>query len=164
MLFRSVTVMSNIIIEINGDNFPKLPTEDEDSPLILGMNPEIKEPLIKVQDVGIESGNVCIDGEVIAMEDRELKGGKILLSLSIYDGTSTMTCKAFLTKDNSKKVIGKIKGAKGIKLAGKAGMDTFSNEITIMANTIVVSTGIKKEVRQDNSEDRKSTRLNSSHS
>ena len=107
-----VTVMSNIIIEINGDNFPKLPTEDEDSPLILGMNPEIKEPLIKVQDVGIESGNVCIDGEVIAMEDRELKGGKILLSLSIYDGTSTMTCKAFLTKDNSKKVIGKIKGAK----------------------------------------------------
>ncbi len=147
-----VTVMSNIIVEINGDNFPKLPTEDEDSPLILGMNPEIKEPLIKVQDVGIESGNVCIDGEVIAMEDRELKGGKILLSLSIYDGTSTMTCKAFLTKDNSKKVIGKIKGAKGIKLAGKAGMDTFSNEITIMANTIVVSTGIKKEVRQDNSE------------
>ncbi len=147
-----VTVMSNIIVEINGDNFPKLPTEDEDSPLILGMNPEIKEPLIKVQDVGVESGNVCIDGEVIAMEDRELKGGKILLSLSIYDGTSTMTCKAFLTKDNSKKVIGKIKGAKGIKLAGKAGMDTFSNEVTIMANTIVVSNGIKREVRMDNSE------------
>lgn len=147
-----VTVMSNIIVEINGENFPKLPTEDDDSPLILGMNPEIKEPLIKVQDVGIESGNVCIDGEVIAMEDRELKGGKILLSLSIYDGTSTMTCKAFLTKDNSKKVIGKIKGAKGIKLAGKAGMDTFSNEVTIMANTIVTSTGIKREVRQDNSE------------
>ncbi len=147
-----VTVMSNIIVEINGENFPKLPTEDDDSPLILGMNPEIKEPLIKVQDVGIESGNVCIDGEVIAMEDRELKGGKILLSLSIYDGTSTMTCKAFLTKDNSKKVIGKIKGAKGIKLAGKAGMDTFSNEVTIMANTIVVSNGIKREVRMDNSE------------
>ena len=147
-----VTVMSNIIVEINGDNFPKLPTEDEDSPLILGMNPEIKEPLIKVQDVGVESGNVCIDGEVIAMEDRELKGGKILLSLSIYDGTSTMTCKAFLTKDNSKKVIGKIKGAKGIKLAGKAGMDTFSNEVTIMANTIVTSNGIKRETRMDNSE------------
>lgn len=147
-----VTVMSNIIVEINGENFPKLPTEDDDSPLILGMNPEIKEPLIKVQDVGVESGNVCIDGEVIAMEDKELKGGKILLSLSIYDGTSTMTCKAFLTKDNSKKVIGKIKGASGIKLAGKAGMDTFSNEVTIMANTIVTSNGIKRETRMDNSE------------
>ena len=149
---NDVTVMANIIYEIDGENFPKLPSEDEDSPLILGMNPEIKEPLVKIQDLGVESGNVCIDGEVIAMEDRELKGGKILLSLSVYDGTSTMTCKAFLTKDNSKKVIGKIKGAKGIKLAGKAGMDTFSNEVTIMANTIVVSDGIKREVRMDNSE------------
>ena len=149
---NDVTVMANIIYEIDGENFPKLPSEDEDSPLILGMNPEIKDPLVKIQDLGVESGNVCIDGEVIAMEDRELKGGKILLSLSVYDGTSTMTCKAFLTKDNSKKVIGKIKGAKGIKLAGKAGMDTFSNEVTIMANTIVVSNGIKREVRMDNSE------------
>ena len=149
---NDVTVMANIIYEIDGENFPKLPSEDEDSPLILGMNPEIKEPLVKIQDLGVESGNVCIDGEVIAMEDRELKGGKILLSLSVYDGTSTMTCKAFLTKDNSKKVIGKIKGSKGIKLAGKAGMDTFSNEITIMANTIVQSTGIKREVRMDNAE------------
>ena len=147
-----VTVMSNIIMEIDGENFPKLPSEDEDSPLILGMNPEIKEQLVKVQDLGVESGNVCIDGEVIGMEDRELKGGKILLSLSVYDGTSTVTCKAFLTKDNSKKVIGKIKDAKGIKLAGKAGMDTFSNEITIMANTILQSTGIKRETRMDNSE------------
>ena len=139
-----VTIMANTILEINGDAFPKLPTEDEDSPLILGMNMQIKEPLVKIQDLSVDSGNVCIDGEVIAMEDRELKGGKILLSLDVYDGTSTMTCKAFLTKENSKKVIGKIKGAKGIKLAGKAGMDTFSNELTIMANTILVSDGIKR--------------------
>ena len=147
-----VTIMANTILEINGDEFPKLPTEDDDSPLILGMNMQIKEPLVKVQDLSVDSGNVCIDGEVIGMEDRELKGGKILLSLDVYDGTSTMTCKAFLTKENSKKVIGKIKGAKGIKLAGKAGMDTFSNELTIMANTILVSDGIKRETRQDNSE------------
>jgi len=147
-----VTIMANTILEINGDNFPKLPTEDDDSPLILGMSMQIKEPLVKIQDLTVDSGNVCIDGEVINMEDRELKGGKVLLSLDIYDGTSTMTAKAFLTKDNSKKVIGKIKGAKGIKLAGKAGMDTFSNELTIMANTILVSEGIKRETRQDNSE------------
>ena len=107
-----VTIMANTILEVNGDNFPKLPTEDEDSPLILGMNMQIKEPLVKIQDLTVDSGNVCIDGEVIAMEDKELKSGKILLSIDIYDGTSTMTAKAFLTKENSKKVIGKIKGAK----------------------------------------------------
>ena len=147
-----VTVMCNTIIEINGDRFPKLPSEDENSPLILGMKPEIKEPLVKIADLNTESGNVCIDGEVISMEDRELKGGKILLSIDIYDGTSTMTCKAFLTKDNYKKVIGKIKDSKGVKIAGKSGMDNFSNEITIMANTILKSDGIKRETRMDNSE------------
>ena len=147
-----VTIMANTILEVNGDNFPKLPTEDADSPLILGMSTQIKEPLVKIQDLTVDSGSVCIDGEVIAMEDRELKGRKVLLSIDIYDGTSTMTCKAFLTKDNSKKVIGKIKEAKGIKLSGKAGMDTFSNELTIMANTILTSTGIKREIRQDNAE------------
>lgn len=115
-----VTVMANVIVEVDGENFPKLPTEDENSPLILGMNPEIKEPLIKIQDLNVESGNVCIDGEVISMEDRELKGGKILLSIDVYDGTSTMTCKAFLTKDNSKKVIGRIKGAKRNKTFRKS--------------------------------------------
>lgn len=147
-----VTIMANTILEVNGDNFPKLPTEDANSPLILGMNTQIKEPLVKIQDLTVDSGNVCIDGEVISMEDRELKGGKILLSIDIYDGTSTMTCKAFLTKENSKKVMGKIKDAKGIRLSGKAGMDTFSNELTIMANTILTSTGIKREIRQDNAE------------
>ena len=150
-----VTVIANTILEVNGDDFPKLPTEDEDSPLILGMNIEIKEPLIKIQDLGVESGNVCIDGEVITMEDRELKGGKILLSIAVYDGTSTITAKAFLTKDNSKKVIGKIKESKGIRLSGKAGMDTFSNELTIMANTILKSNGIKKEIRMDNSQEKR---------
>lgn len=147
-----VTIMANTILEVNGDNFPKLPTEDEDSPLILGMSTQIKEPLMKIQDLTVDSGSVCIDGEVIGMEDRELKGGKVLLSIDIYDGTSTMTCKAFLTKENSKKVIGKIKDAKGIKLSGKAGMDTFSNELTIMANTILTSTGIKREIREDKAE------------
>ena len=147
-----VTVMSNIIMEVNGENFPKLPSDDENSPLILGMKPEIKEPLVKITNLTTESGNVCIDGEVITMEDRELKGGKILLSISVYDGTSTMTCKAFLTKDNYKQIVGKIKDAKGIKVAGKAAMDTFSNEITIMANTILKSNGIKKEIRMDNSD------------
>lgn len=115
-----VTVMANVIVEVDGENFPKLPTEDENSPLILGMRPEIKEPLVKIQNLNVDSGNVCIDGEVISMEDRELKGGKILLSIDVYDGTSTMTCKAFLTKDNSKKVIGRIKGAKRNKTLWKS--------------------------------------------
>ena len=70
----------------------------------------------------------------------------------MYDGTSTLTCKAFLNKDQSKKVQGRIAKAKGIKIAGTAGMDSFSNELSVMANTIVETEGLKKEIRMDNSE------------
>ena len=146
-----VTVIANTIIEVENADIPELPTEAEDTPLILGMTPVINEPLVKISELGVEDGKVSIDGEVIGMEDRELKSGKTLLSFDIYDGTSSITCKAFLNKENNKKVIKRIKNAKGIRIAGTAQMDSFSNELTIMANTIVESEGIKKQIRQDNS-------------
>ena len=94
----------------------------------------------------------ALEGEVIDMEDRELKSGKTLLSFDLYDGTSTMTCKAFLKKDKAKKIMKRLKNAKGIKIEGNAQMDSFSNELTVMANTIIEGNGVKKEIRQDNAE------------
>ena len=150
-----ITIMANVIIEISDEGMPPLPEEDESTPLILGSSITIKEPLVKIIDLNEESGNVCINGEIQAMEDKETKTGKVILSIDIYDGTSTMTCKAFLPGNNAKKIIKRLKGTKGIKLAGKAQMDTFSNELTIMANTIVESEGLPKITRQDNSEEKR---------
>ena len=146
-----VTIMANTIMVSHMD-VPELPEEDDSTPLILGMNPNITEPLVKIAELNVDDGKVSIEGEVIDMEDRELKSGKTLLSFDIYDGTSSMTCKAFLNKDNSKRVIKRIKNAKGLKIAGTAQMDSFSNELTIMANTIVEGEGIKKKIREDHAE------------
>ena len=146
-----VTIIANTIISTKKE-VPELPEDDEDTPLILGNTININDPLVKISELGIDDGKVSIDGEIIGMEDRQLKSGKTLLSFDIYDGSSTMTCKAFLNKENAKKIIKRMKKAKGIKIAGYAQMDTFSNELTIMANTIIESEGVKKEIRQDNSE------------
>ena len=146
-----ITVITNQIVEVDIE-VPELPEEDEDTPLILGRNINIKAPLVKVADLGADDGTVSLKGEVIFMEDRELKSGKTLLSFDLYDGSSTMTCKAFLDKNNSKKIIGRIKKSKGITIEGNAQMDQFSGELTVMANTIIESEGIKKVVRQDNAE------------
>ncbi len=112
----------------------------------------ITESFVKVEDIGVEEGKVAIEGEVLFSEDRTLKSGKTLFSFDVYDGTSTITCKAFLNKENAKKIMKRITGSKGVKVAGTAGMDSFTNEISIMANTIVESEGIKREERKDNSE------------
>ena len=148
-----VTVISNTIIETTVD-VPELPTEEEmeDTPLILGTTQNITETLMKVEDLSVDDGKIALQGEVIYTEDRTLKSGKTLFSFDLYDGTSTITCKAFLNKDIAKKTMKRIKNAKGIKIAGTAGMDTFSNELTVMANTIIETEGLKKVTRQDNSE------------
>ena len=148
-----VTVIANTIIEIE-NNIPDLPKEEEEeeTPLILGKNMNITAPLAKVSELGPEDGAVSLNGEIIFMEDRELKSGKTLLSFDLYDGTSTLTCKAFLEKDKAKKIIKRMGSVKGVKIEGNAQMDSFSGELTVMANTIVESTGVKKEVRQDNAE------------
>ena len=147
-----VTVIANTIIETENNEIPELPTEAEDTPLILGQSTNITEELVKVQDLGVDDGRVALQGEVIYTEDRTLKSGKTLFSFDLYDGTSTITCKAFLNKENAKKIMKRIQSAKGIKISGTAQMDTFSNELTVMANTIVETEGLKKEIRQDNSE------------
>ena len=147
-----ITVISNTIVETETD-VPEMPEEaDEDTPLILGKNMNITAPLVKVADLGVDDGQVSLDGEIIYMEDRELKNGKTLLSFDLYDGSSTMTCKAFLPKESAKKIIKRLGKVKGIKIEGNAQMDSFSNELTVMANTIIEGNGVKKEIRQDNAE------------
>ena len=147
-----ITVIGNTIWSVKGDHLPNLPEEDDDTPLILGMTEVMKSPLTKITDLNPESGNVVISGDVLRYEDRETKSGKVILSVDIYDGTNSITCKAFLPGNTAKKIIGRIKKAKGIKLEGKAQMDAFSNELTVMANTIVETEGLKKEKREDNAE------------
>ena len=147
-----LTVMANIIIEISDEGMPQLPEEDTNSPLILGNSMNISDPLVKITDLNAESGNVCIDGEILGMEDKETKTGKVILSINIYDGTSTMTCKAFLPGKNAKNIVKRLGKTKAVKLAGRAQMDAFSNELTIMANTIVESTPLPKTTREDKAE------------
>ncbi len=148
-----VTIIANTIIEIK-NNIPELPTEEEqeDTPLILGKTMNITAPLTKISDLGPEDGAVSLDGEIIFMEDRTLKSGKTLLSFDVYDGTSTISCKAFLEKDKAKRIIKRLGSVKGIKLEGNAQMDNFSGELTVMANTIIEGEGVKKTTRQDNAQ------------
>lgn len=58
-----------------GSNDPKEP--EETTPLILGRSLTIKENIVKVEDIGIDSGKIALEGEIINMDSRELKSRKI---------------------------------------------------------------------------------------
>ena len=112
----------------------------------------IKEPLVKVIDLSVDSGKICLDGEIINMDSRELKSGKLLITFDLYDGSSTITCKVFAEAEKAGAMKGRLKGAKGVKVAGTAQYDPFAKELGVIANVIIESTGIKRAERKDNSE------------
>ena len=149
-----VNIIANSVIETDAE-VPELPEEDNSSPLIMGTSMTINEPLVQIKNLGVDDKKVSLQGEVINTEDRELKSGRVLYSFDLYDGTSTLTCKAFLDKKNAKKIIGRVKNAKAIKIAGTAQMDSFSHELTVMAYTILEIEPPKKEVRMDNAEEKR---------
>ncbi len=133
----------------------EVPKEEESSPLIYGRSMKLKEQLVKIIDLSVDSGKIVLDGEILNIDSRELKNGKALVMFDLYDGSSTITCKVFSEGDKSKELIGKLKGAKGIKLEGTAQFDPFAKELGVIANVIIESTGLKKQTRIDNSKEKR---------
>lgn len=153
---NSGTNTNNNVVQIQGNSSSAKtlpPSEgEEQSPLIYGKNANIKEPLLKIVDLSVDTGKACIDGEIVNMADtRELKTGKILIPFDVYDGTSTITCKIFAEADKSKQIISRLKNAKGVKISANVQFDPFAKDLGVIANTVIETAGMKKVVRQDNS-------------
>ncbi len=128
----------------------KVQTEEiEENPLIIGRSAKIRENIIKVEDVSIDSGKISLEGEVVHTDSRELKSGKILIMFDLYDGTSTITCKSFVEADKASIVMDRIQKSKGIRISGNAQYDPFTKEIGIIANVIIETPGRNKKIRMD---------------
>ena len=96
---------------------------------------EIKGETISIKDFyDLYDGETCIvEGEVFSMEDMILKSGKILRTIRITDGESSLTSKIFLDEDDKLD----IHEGMFLKLSGKLQLDTYAgNEKTLMINTI----------------------------
>ena len=98
-----------------------------------------EDTITKVENVAADEPRICIDGQIITMDTRELKSGKTLLMVDVSDKTSTITCKAFLSEKQKDMILPKLKAGKYIKVSGRSQMDSYSNEVTIMVNSILES-------------------------
>ena len=132
------------------------PSKELPEGMIFGRNSRIKGTPIKINDISPDTENVVITGEAIRVDSNDMKSkpDRSILIFDVYDGTSTITCKAFVEKAKLDGYIKKIKG-KGVKVDGVAKYDNFAKEITVMANSIFESEGLKKFKREDNSENKR---------
>lgn len=140
------------IPQVKSDTKADPEEKKEYTPLILGRNANIKEPVIKITEIIPDEGRIAINGEISNIESKELRSGKTLISFDLYDGSSSISCKSFLKPGEEGEVLSRLKKAKGVKLAGNASYSKFSGETELIANTIIETEGAKKAKRVDTAE------------
>ena len=136
---------------------------EEDTPLIYGRSLNLSDPIIKIQDIGVDSGNVILEGQILSVEldakdddinlgikVRELKSGKSLVIFSVYDGTNTIDCKVFSAPEKLDKLKKRLKSAARVRIAGTAQFDPYAKQLGVLVNTIVEMPEEKKAARTDN--------------
>ncbi len=156
---NEITIMSNNVVmssfKLEGGNEETKTESGEQSPLIYGRTTNIKTPMYKIVDINNDTDKVCLEGEIISTDTRDIKGDRTIIMFNLYDGSSTMTIKIFAESKKTKEIVGRLKKAKGIKIDGVAKYDNFAKEITIMANTVIETQGKSKVKRMDNSEEKR---------
>ena len=127
-------------------------TPKEYTPLIFGKSANIKEQVVKVADLNSDYGKIALEGKVIGTDTRVLKNGKTLVMFNLYDGTSTITCKAFVPPEKVDDVVKRIAESTRLRIQGNAQYDMYAKELGVIANVIVEVPAIAETTRKDNSE------------
>lgn len=94
-----------------------------------------------------ETGRTVLQGEVFDKEEREIKGGKIILTLSLTDYTSSINCKIFLKKDDE--LLSKINIGDVLRIRGEVLFDSFAREITMSIYDINRHEIIKRKDKEE---------------
>lgn len=113
----------------------KLAKQPQPENVIYGINITTSDR-IKIKDINTNYDRVCFEGQIFERDERELKSGKILLTLDVTDYTNTIACKMFLDKQKFEQVDSKLKKGKYILVQGRPQIDTFAKELGIMVNNI----------------------------
>ena len=83
---------------------------------------------VPITDLQEEERGVVIEGEVVSFESRLTRTGKTLIMFDLYDGTDSLSCKAFLDQAED---LGIQKG-KWFKVRGNLQFQSFDNQMALM--------------------------------
>ncbi|AGB19021.1 PolC-type DNA polymerase III [Thermoanaerobacterium thermosaccharolyticum] len=141
------------------NNIITTPTEDtqkaasdvnnDDKKVLLGK--EINSEVIKISEISQEGDDVTIQGEIFALELREIKS-KYLTTFDITDNTSSFSVKAFFSNEKYNAIKDKLKVGSCVKVRGTVIYDKYERDLIINAKDIEVA---EKIMRIDNSPEKR---------
>ena len=85
-------------------------------------------PIAQIQG---EIGDVVIRGRIVATDEREIRGEKTILFLTVTDFTDTMVIKLFTRNEDLDELRGSLKKGTFVKIKGVASLDRFDHELTV---------------------------------
>ncbi len=97
----------------------------------------IKGENAQISDINEASGRVIIEGDIFAVDIREIKGERYIVSIDITDYKSSITAKFFRDKAKFGDIKEYIKAGNRVKVRGEAQYDKYAKELVIFAYDIM---------------------------
>ena len=92
---------------------------------------DFEEECITLDTVITEMGEIVVRGQVMNLEQRDIRNDKSILIFSITDFTDSITCKMFVPTPDAGELTAHIKKGAFLKIKGITVIDRFDNELTI---------------------------------
>lgn len=107
--------------------------------------------IVPISDLYDGIGVVCIHGQVIFLEDKETKSGKILVTGHITDFTDTISFKLFVDPDDKAPLYEELKKDKFYIIKGIPVYDTYLKEVSVSSISGIKPANDFREKRMDTS-------------
>lgn len=125
----------------------KAEPKKEQTSLIHGKH--VPGELTRIKELSELTGACVISGQMIDIKSFDIKnetrGKKSIIVFSVTDLTSTVTCKAFVGRDVRDEIMERMQKAPALRVAGTAGYDSFSRELTISVKSIEETKAVRRE-------------------
>ncbi|MDE7271986.1 MAG: PolC-type DNA polymerase III [Lachnospiraceae bacterium] len=137
--------------EKGGDkSFAKRALKRSDNPNVI-FGRDFEDESINIEEIWGEMGEVTIRGKVRALETREIRNERTIVSFEITDFTDTIKVKMFVHNEQLAELTADLKVGAFLKIKGVTVNDTFDRELTIGSVVGVMKIPDFTTSRMDNS-------------
>ena len=92
---------------------------------------DFEDEAIRISNIVGEMGEVVIRGQILSMDQREIRGEKTILMFAISDFTDTIMVKMFCKNEYLNEIKEGIQKGAFLKIKGVTTIDRFDSELTI---------------------------------
>ncbi|MBQ8184911.1 MAG: PolC-type DNA polymerase III [Lachnospiraceae bacterium] len=127
------------------------PLKRSDNPDVI-YGKDFPDDLIPMDQIVGEMGEVTIHGQVIALDEREIRGERTILTIALTDFTDTIRSKIFVSNEDLPGLKEHIKKGAFLKIRGMCALDPFDKELSIGSVAGIMKSSDFRKKREDHSE------------